>query len=127
MSIRTLPICLWNSFDHNRREWGLEVDAHVVFADNSEDFEHVDRVESDLCVLSFDRGYNSDISGSDFGIPCGDFESRFTAECDACVVVILTTDEIGSFERDDEVVSHDNSLGGVAFREEVPVVWEVPV
>ncbi len=127
MSICTLPVRLRNSLDHDGRERSLEVDTDVVFADDSQDFEHVDGVESDLCVLAFDRGDDTDIPCSDLGIPCGYLESRFTTECDTGIVVVLTTDEIGSFERDDEVVSHHDSFGGVSFREEVPVVWEVSV
>lgn len=127
MSVRTLSVGLRNTFYHNRRKWSFEIDAHVIFFNNSENFEHIDGIESDLGIFSFYRGNDTDISGSDFSISGGDFESGFASECDAGIVVILTTDEIRSFESNDKVVSHHDSFCRISFRKEVCVVWKMSI
>lgn len=127
MSVRTLPVGLRNPLDHDRRERGLEVDAHVVLLDDPEYLKHIDGIESDLCVFPLDRGNDADISRSDFSVSSGDLESGLTMEGDAGVVVVLAADEVRTLEGGDEVVPHDHPLGRVPLREEVRVVREVSV
>lgn len=111
VSIRTLAVCLWDSFEHDWGEISLEVDTHVVVSDDTESFEEVGRVEPDDGIFSFYGCGDTDIPRSYLGISRGDLETGFGMEGDTGIVVVFTGDEVRSLEGDDEIVTEYDSLG----------------
>lgn len=111
MSIRTLTVCLWDSFEHDRGEIGLEVDTHVVISDDSEGFEEVGRVESDDSIFSLYGCGDTDIPRSYLSVPRRNLETGLGMECDTGIIIIFFGDEVRSLESDDEIVTEYDSLG----------------